>query len=72
MQLKKKRNTSITAIVLVALAGTIIGVGVYGCKKEEPEKEDTLKSVSLGDRLHEQTKIAFVSKKDRKDGSSGR
>jgi len=25
---------------LVALAGAIIGVGLYGCKKEEPQKED--------------------------------
>ncbi|MBA7680021.1 Tol-Pal system protein TolB [subsurface metagenome] len=26
---------------LVALVGAIIGVGVYGCKKEEPKKGDT-------------------------------
>ena len=26
---------------LVALAGSIVGVGVYGCKKEEPRKGDT-------------------------------
>jgi len=44
---------------LVALSGTLIGVGVYGCKKEEPdvwEKE-----------LYEQTKIAFTSDRDGND-----
>ena len=32
---------------LVALVGAIIGVGVYGCKMEEPKKEDTSPTVSV-------------------------
>jgi len=32
---------------LVVLAGAIIGVGVYGCKKEELQKEDTSLTVSV-------------------------
>jgi Tol biopolymer transport system component len=40
MQLKKKLNISITAIVLVAFAGALIGVRVYGCEKQEPLSED--------------------------------
>ncbi len=49
---------------LVALAGAIIGVGVYGCKKEVLKEEDTLKSVSLEDKLYKQTKIAFASNRN--------
>ena len=60
MQLKKKWIILITATVLVSLVGAIIGVCVYGCKKQGP----------LDDKLYKQTKIAFVSKKGRKDGSS--
>jgi len=50
---------------LVALVGTIIGIGVYGCKKEEPVREESLpeKSVSLEGNL-ENTKIAFMSSRD--------
>ena len=32
---------------LVALVGTMIGVGVYGCKKEEPVREDTAPTESV-------------------------
>ena len=32
---------------LVALVGTIIGVGVYGCKKEEPVRRDTAPTESV-------------------------
>ncbi len=32
---------------LVALVGTIIGFGVYGCKKEEPVSEDTAPTESI-------------------------
>jgi hypothetical protein len=32
---------------LVALVGAMIGVRVYGCKKEEPKKEDTSPTVSV-------------------------
>ena len=49
---------------LVALVGTMIGVGVYGCKKEEPQKEDTSPKQSFEQKLAEElllkyTKIAF-------------
>ena len=51
---------------LVALVGAIIGVGVYGCKKQEPKKEDVppTESVSLEDKLYKTTKIAFTSLRD--------
>ena len=51
---------------LAALVGTIIGVGVYGCKKEEPQKEGSSpkQSVSLENKLYKQTKIAFSSWRD--------
>ncbi len=57
---------SIRKAGLVALVGTIIGVGVYGCKKEEPKKEDIspADSASLEDKLYKQTKIAFTSDRD--------
>ena len=38
---------------LVALEGTVIGVGVYGCKKEEPALREQ--------ELYKETKIAFQS-----------
>ncbi len=54
---------------LVALVGAIIGVGVYGCEKEEPQKEDSSPKQSieqklLEDKLYKQTKIAFASDRD--------
>ena len=54
---------SILEILLVILAGAIIGVGVYGCNKEGLKDEDTLQS-ALGDELYKQTKIAFQSYRD--------
>jgi TolB protein len=50
---------------LVALVCAIIVFGIYGCKKEEPEKEENLPetSVSLEGNL-ENTKIAFASTRD--------
>ena len=35
----RTRSRVITAM-LVTLVGVMIGVGVYGCKKEEPVRED--------------------------------
>jgi len=54
---------------LVALVGAMIGVGVYGCKKEEPQKEDTSPKQSIEqklaeEKLYKQTKIAFISNRD--------
>lgn len=40
-------KSSVRTAGLVALVGTIIGVGVYGCKKEEPQKQDTSPTVSV-------------------------
>ena len=59
-------NSNIRKAGLVALVGAIIGVGVYGCKKQEPSKEDIspADSVSLEDKLYKQTKIAFTSDRD--------
>ena len=45
----------------VVLAVAIIGVGVYGCYKEGPKEEDTVKLIALEDILYKQTKIAFAS-----------
>ncbi|MCP4260615.1 MAG: DUF5050 domain-containing protein [Planctomycetes bacterium] len=66
MQLKKKCIIFIRPTVLVALVGAIIGVGVYGCKKEEPQKENMSEetSVALEDTLYRQSKIVFISDRD--------
>lgn len=40
-------NSGIRKAGLVALVGSIIGVGVYGCKKEEPQKEDVSATESV-------------------------
>ena len=64
----------------VALVCTIIGVGVYGCKKKEPLREDALTetivqepqiedvspitSVSSEEKQYEQNTIAFTSNRD--------
>ena len=55
---------SILEILWVILAGAIIGVGVYGCNKEGLKEDDTVKSVSLEDKLYKRTKIAFASYRD--------
>ena len=73
----KNRNKcySILEVILAILAIVIIGVGVYGCKKEEPIREDTLLiesikhepstgNVSSEDKLYKQTKIVFSSNRD--------
>ena len=49
---------------LVTLVGVMIGAGVFGCKKEEPQKEDTSPKQSFEQKLAEElllkyTKIAF-------------
>jgi hypothetical protein len=61
-----RMKSGIRTTGLVAIVGAMLGVGVYGCKKEEPKKEETSspKSVSLKEELYEQTKIAFVSNRD--------
>jgi tetratricopeptide (TPR) repeat protein len=41
MQLKNKCIIPIRSTVFVSLIGTIIGFGIYGCKKEEPVSKDT-------------------------------
>ena len=58
--MKPKYLNNIRKLGLVALVGTIIGVGVYGCKKEEPLKP-------FEEKLYKQTKIAFVSERDGND-----
>ncbi len=42
----RTRSRVITA-GLVTLVGVMIGVGVYGCKKEEPVREDTAPTESV-------------------------
>lgn len=64
MQLEKKCNISTVSIATLALASVMIGISVYGCRKEKPQKEDTSISVFLGDKLCKNTKIAFVSNRD--------
>ena len=50
MQLKKKCIIFIRSTVLVALAGAIIGVGVYGSEKEKPVREDTAPKESVSQK----------------------
>ena len=45
MQLKKKWIIIIRSTVFLSLVGAIIGVGVYGCRKEEPQQEKQIESV---------------------------
>ncbi len=47
MQLKKKWIIIIRSTVFLSLVGAIIGVSVYGCKKEEPVTEDTAPTESV-------------------------
>ncbi len=74
---EKEMNSNIRKASLVALVGAIIGVGVYGCRKEEPQQEKQIESVehpaedytppkapvSLGS--YKDCKIAFRSDADR-------
>jgi len=65
MQLENEGIIPIRSTVFLSLIGTILGFGVYGCKKEEPVREERLpeKSVSLEGNL-KNTKIAFASTRD--------
>ncbi len=47
MQLKNKCIIPIRYTVFLSLVGAMIGVGVYGCKKEEPVTEDTAPTESV-------------------------
>ena len=55
--MKNQNEThSILEILLLVLAGIIIGVSVYGCKKEEPKAWE--------EKLYKTTKISFTSEGD--------
>ena len=45
MQLENKWIISVRSTIFLTLVGAIIGVGVYGCRKEEPQPEKQIESV---------------------------
>jgi len=47
MQLENKCILHVRSTVFLSLVGAIIGVSVYGCKKEEPVTEDTAPTESV-------------------------
>jgi len=64
-----RMKSKLTTASLVTLVGVMMGVGVYGCKKEEPQKEDTSPKQSFEQKLEEElllkyTKIVFISARD--------
>ena len=61
-----RMNRGIRKASSVALVGAVVGILVYGCRKQETETQDTSPptSVLLEDRLYKQTKIAFSSFRD--------
>jgi hypothetical protein len=63
MEVKKRLNIPVTAIVLVVFIGVVIGIGFWGSKKAEPVKGDVSSTgpVSLEDELQKEGKVFYIS-----------
>jgi hypothetical protein len=73
----KVRKKWIMPIVSTVLVGAMIGFGIYGCKKQEPQEEDFTSTESVEQETHKEdtsptepvslgnvNKIAFASDRD--------
>ena len=49
-----RMNSGIKNVCIIVLASVVIGTGIYGCKKEEPQQEEISTPVSIP--LEEQTR----------------
>lgn len=64
---KKGRNMKRQHLIILAtLTSVILAISMYGCKKEQPVREDSVppKATSLEDESYKHTKIAFVSNRE--------